>query len=72
MSHLALQEVMDRINKANSPAKDLGRNDNRIKYQPHRPEFLPGITRCGADTELRRNERDPISGNPPGSAACMD
>jgi hypothetical protein len=47
MSHLTLQEVVERINKANPSAKDQPTTDNRTPAeQPHRPEFyIPRITR---------------------------
>jgi hypothetical protein len=46
MAHLALQEVIDRINKVHSPAKDQLAKNDRAKEQEHRPEFyIPRITR---------------------------
>ena len=39
MSHLTVQEVIERINETSPPAKDQRTNDNRIEDQPHRPEF---------------------------------
>jgi hypothetical protein len=46
MSHLTLQEVVERIDKANPRAKDQPTTDNRNPGQPHRPElYIPGITR---------------------------
>jgi hypothetical protein len=46
MSHLTLQEVVERIKKANPPAKDQSTTDNRTPGQPHGPEFcIPRITR---------------------------
>ena len=46
MSHLTVQEVIERINENSPPAKDPRNKDNRIEDQPHRPEFhIPRITR---------------------------
>jgi hypothetical protein len=46
MSHLTLQEVIERINKANAPVKDRRTNDKRVEDQPHRPEFyIPRMKR---------------------------
>ena len=46
MSHLTVQEVIERINNANPPAKDQRTTDNRSKRPPHRPEFyIPRLTR---------------------------
>jgi len=46
MSHLTVQEVIERINNANPPAKDQRITDNRSKEPPHRPEFyIPRMTR---------------------------
>ena len=39
MSHLTLQEVIERINQTSPPAKDQPTTDNRTREQPHRPEF---------------------------------
>jgi hypothetical protein len=41
-----VQEVIERINNANPPAKDQRITDNRSKEPPHRPEFyIPRIPR---------------------------
>jgi hypothetical protein len=46
MSHLTVQEVIERINGTSPAAKDQRTNDNRIDDQPHRLEFyIPRITR---------------------------
>jgi hypothetical protein len=39
MKLLTLQEVVDRINQANSLAPEQQAKDNRIESQPSRPEF---------------------------------
>ena len=45
MAHLALQEVIDRINQVHSPTKDQPTRNDRAKEQEHRPEFyIPRIT----------------------------
>jgi hypothetical protein len=50
MSHLTVQEVIERINETSPPAKDQRTNDNRIEDQPHRPDlYIPRITRRVAD-----------------------
>jgi hypothetical protein len=46
MARLALQEVIDRINKVHSPAKDRPTKNDYAGEQKHRPEFyIPRITR---------------------------
>src|SRR5260370_33693760 len=46
MAHLALQEVIDRINQVHSPTKDQPTRNDRAKEQEHRPEvYIPRITR---------------------------
>jgi hypothetical protein len=46
MSHLTLEEVVERIKKANPAPKDQPTTDNRTPGQLHRPEFyIPRITR---------------------------
>jgi len=46
MAHLTLQEVIDRINKVHSPAKDQRTKNDHAGEQEHRPEFyIPRITK---------------------------
>ncbi len=46
MAHLALQEVIDRINQVHSPTKDQPTRNDHAREQAHRPEFyIPRITR---------------------------
>jgi hypothetical protein len=46
MPPLTLQEVIERINKHTSPAKEQKAYEDRSKDQPYRPEFyVPRITR---------------------------
>lgn len=59
MSHLTLQEVIDRINKNYPSAKELWDADNRTQDQPHRPEFyVPRITRRLASLMFARPHPD--------------
>lgn len=46
MAHLALQEVINRIVKVHSPAKNQPSRNDYAKEQEHCPEFyVPRITR---------------------------
>lgn len=46
MSHLTLQEVIDRVNQTYSSGEDRRPKDDYAKEQKHRPEFyIPRITR---------------------------
>lgn len=46
MSPLTLQEVIDRINKAHSPADGWQTKDDHVTDKKHRPEaYIPRITR---------------------------
>ena len=46
MSHLTLQEVIDKINQAHSAASDRRTTEDQAGDQKPRPEILiPGITR---------------------------
>jgi hypothetical protein len=46
MSHLTLQEVIDKINQAHSAASDRRSTEDEATDQKHRPEVsIPGITR---------------------------
>ena len=52
MAYLTLQEVIERINKSYSLAKEQTQN-TRIEDQPHRPEFyVPRITRRWANLKF--------------------
>ena len=46
MSHLTLQEVIDKINQAHSAASDRRTTEDQARGQKHRPEVsIPRITR---------------------------
>jgi hypothetical protein len=46
VSHLTLQEVIERINETSLPANDQPTTDNRTTKQPHLPElYIPRLTK---------------------------
>lgn len=54
MSHMTLQEVIDRINQTYSSVENRGAENDHARDQKHRPEFyIPRITRRLARFILR-------------------